>query len=318
MNESASRKFGAILLVLGVCVSGYLTSSTKAASPSGTVTIYPSVILQQGNGVTYSFANTISTTSISIGSTSITIGSLTIGATTTSGALSNILMLLDSSQTLSWSATSTDPLTTVQYSFSGEVGLTYRVSVDGQSFALVSTNPSSMASFNYTGWFSAHSFSISPSPANSATLQASFSYTLSGQELHCTDQSYGAVTDWVWNFGDGSGSSSQSPSHYYLRPGEYTISLTVYDSNLHSSVASKTISVGSSQELPKLSGLDWNLPSLHISVTAYGMLFAGLAMWIMSMVPNAPQIIFTRNGWRIVGMILILVSIFTIFWNSFG
>ncbi len=317
MNDSVSRKFGIILLVLGVCISGYLFSGARATSPSGTVTIYPSVVLQQGNGVTYSFASTVSTTSISIGSSSIAIGPLTFGATTTSGTLSNTFILLNPSQTLSWSATSTVPSAVVQYSFSGEAGLTYRISVDGQSFALVNANPSGMASFNYTGWSSAHSFSIGPAPSSSATVQASFSYSLDGQELHCTDQSYGDITEWVWNFGDGSGSSSRSPSHYYMKAGTYTISLTVYDSAGHSSTASKTISVGSSQELPKLSGLDWNLPSLHVSVTAYGMLFAGLAMLGMSVMPRAPQIIFTKKGWRLVGVLLILASVITIAWNNF-
>jgi len=42
-----------------------------------------------------------------------------------------------------------------------------------------------------------------------------------------TDQSLGNVTSWSWNFGDGSTSTMQNPSHTYTDPGTYTVSLTV-------------------------------------------------------------------------------------------
>ena len=42
-----------------------------------------------------------------------------------------------------------------------------------------------------------------------------------------TDRSKGAITSWSWNFGDGSVSSEQSPSHAYVFPGDYTVRLTV-------------------------------------------------------------------------------------------
>jgi PKD repeat protein len=44
-----------------------------------------------------------------------------------------------------------------------------------------------------------------------------------------------AITDWLWNFGDGGTSPNPSPSHTYDQPGIYTVSLTVT-----SSVASDT------------------------------------------------------------------------------
>jgi PKD repeat protein len=42
-----------------------------------------------------------------------------------------------------------------------------------------------------------------------------------------TTQSSGAITAWAWNFGDGTGSTEQSPAHTYMAAGHYTVSLTV-------------------------------------------------------------------------------------------
>ena len=45
--------------------------------------------------------------------------------------------------------------------------------------------------------------------------------------VNFTDQSCGIITSWSWNFGDGSTSTLQNPSHTYTDPGTYTINLTV-------------------------------------------------------------------------------------------
>jgi PKD repeat protein len=53
-------------------------------------------------------------------------------------------------------------------------------------------------------------------------------------QVQFTDLSTGDPDRWIWNFGDGSGSNEQNPSHLYLDPGEYTVSLTIsnqYGSN---------------------------------------------------------------------------------------
>jgi PKD repeat protein len=42
-----------------------------------------------------------------------------------------------------------------------------------------------------------------------------------------TDTSTGIITSWSWDFGDDCSSAEQNPSHEYLTPGTYTISLTV-------------------------------------------------------------------------------------------
>jgi PKD repeat protein len=58
-----------------------------------------------------------------------------------------------------------------------------------------------------------------------------------------TDQSTGPVTAWSWNFGDGSTSTTQSPSHTYNSAGSFTATLKVTGSSGQTSSASKTIIV---------------------------------------------------------------------------
>jgi PKD repeat protein len=41
------------------------------------------------------------------------------------------------------------------------------------------------------------------------------------------DQSAGAPVSWSWDFGDGTGSHDQNPTHLYMSPGSYDVSLTV-------------------------------------------------------------------------------------------
>lgn len=49
--------------------------------------------------------------------------------------------------------------------------------------------------------------------------------------VNFTDQSAppvnGAITGWLWDFGDGNTSTSQNPSHQYTTPGNYTVTLVV-------------------------------------------------------------------------------------------
>ena len=53
----------------------------------------------------------------------------------------------------------------------------------------------------------------------------------------------GAITGYAWNFGNGTTSTSPSPSAVYNTPGTYTVSLTVTDNDGASAVKSITVSV---------------------------------------------------------------------------
>jgi PKD repeat protein len=77
---------------------------------------------------------------------------------------------------------------------------------------------------------------------------AAFSVTpgqaVAGEVLHFSDTSTGAPTSWSWTFGDGAGSSDQSPAHTYAAAGTYTVVLTVANAGGQSSV-SRQLVVGS-------------------------------------------------------------------------
>jgi hypothetical protein len=46
-------------------------------------------------------------------------------------------------------------------------------------------------------------------------------------KVNFTDLSNWVISNWLWDFGDGSTSSEQNPSHTYTNPGTYTVRLTV-------------------------------------------------------------------------------------------
>ena len=68
-------------------------------------------------------------------------------------------------------------------------------------------------------------FSVTP------VLDAAFSYTpakpVAGRAVSFTDTSTGTPTRWSWSFGDKGTSTARNPRHTYLRPGTYTVTLTV-------------------------------------------------------------------------------------------
>ncbi len=58
-----------------------------------------------------------------------------------------------------------------------------------------------------------------------------------------TDVSTGNPTSWIWDFGDGSTSTDQNPTHFYTSPGNYVVTLTISGVNC-SSTSISTIMVG--------------------------------------------------------------------------
>ncbi|HHP7239831.1 S8 family serine peptidase [Longibacter sp.] len=79
-----------------------------------------------------------------------------------------------------------------------------------------------------------------------ASPTANFSSTTSGLTASFTDQSSdsdGSVSSWSWDFGDGSTSTAQNPSHTYGASGDYSVTLTVTDDAGTTDSATQTVSV---------------------------------------------------------------------------
>lgn len=80
------------------------------------------------------------------------------------------------------------------------------------------------------------------------TITSSFTINIDGNCVPTlatfTDTSIAnnTITDWLWNFGDGTTSTNQNPTHSYATPGVYTITLSVTSVD-GTSVSSKSIDV---------------------------------------------------------------------------
>ncbi len=64
-------------------------------------------------------------------------------------------------------------------------------------------------------------------PLPKADFYASNTQPCAGTEIDFTDNSTGTYDEWFWDFGDGSNSTAQDPSHTYATAGTYTVSLTI-------------------------------------------------------------------------------------------
>lgn len=100
-------------------------------------------------------------------------------------------------------------------------------------FAISVTAPSVIAApINQTGSNKLIASSFTASPISGA----------SPLKVQFTDQSTSTtgIVAWSWNFGDGTTSTLQNPSHTYNFPGKYTVKLTVTDANGGSVTYTKT------------------------------------------------------------------------------
>jgi PKD repeat protein len=90
--------------------------------------------------------------------------------------------------------------------------------------------------------------------------KAYWTNTSSNLKIDFTSKSFdtqgGSIASYLWNFGDGSTSTAQNPSHNYLAFGNYTVSLTVTDNgnlqNTFTDVLVVTLNTG-----------NWNVPTAY-------------------------------------------------------
>ncbi len=74
---------------------------------------------------------------------------------------------------------------------------------------------------------------ITVNPVVTATCNSAFTFhqTAGALTINFTDSSTSShtITSWLWDFGDGSTSTSQNPSHTYTHDGTYYVCLTIHD-----------------------------------------------------------------------------------------
>ena len=83
------------------------------------------------------------------------------------------------------------------------------------------------------------------------------------------------ITGWLWDFGDGTTSRSQNPTHFYSNPGTYTISLVITNNEGCSSLPTrkKLVVYGSPRAafvMPKQICLTDSIPFVNTSTLGYG------------------------------------------------
>jgi PKD repeat protein len=315
MDSRLSIKFISLLLVTSVCLLGYVSMSTRAdlTGTNGIVTIDNAVIIRQGNGVNYSFADDATISRLEVRSASIELNDwLEIGAETSSGYLTNVLYDYRSDY-IKWGSESTDSSAVVTYTIGGLGGVRYDCFKDGTLYRTLLTDPSSQIQFTYGDGFSSHVFVISKSSAPANDLQASFEYTIDGDLVTFTDKSYGSVVNWIWNFGDGAGSTKQDPSHEYKATGKYVVSLTVYDFDGHSSKASTELTLVLGPNFPiQRNPSGWDIfitDDLTVSVSAVGLLIGGAIMYVSAMfIPSIP--VLSQKGRKVIGVLMVLAALY--------
>jgi PKD repeat protein len=115
------------------------------------------------------------------------------------------------------------------------------IAVDGAGNAFLTGEFSGTASFGPYSLTSAGDYDIFAAKLKgpfSAGFAADLTYGPAPLTVHFTDLSIPGdypITNWFWTFGDGNSSVEQNPSHTYLNPGIYTVSLTVLDQSFQNS-----------------------------------------------------------------------------------
>ncbi|MEM3492960.1 MAG: PKD domain-containing protein, partial [Thermoplasmata archaeon] len=85
----------------------------------------------------------------------------------------------------------------------------------------------------------------------------------------------GTIVAWSWDFGDGTQSTLQNPTHKYSRKGIYSVTLTVIDDDGGTHTVTKTIEVAETPGSPGVSGVSsmWWLLGIVIGLVIFVAVF---------------------------------------------
>jgi hypothetical protein len=151
---------------------------------------------------------------------------------------------------------------------------------------------------------------VNPS-GSGGSVWAGFEYVIQGLIVFFTDTTYGDVSSYAWDFGDGSGSTRRSPMHVYEHSGSYNVSLTVVGLD------------GKTYEAKGILMIDLDLPTeptnegwkvkltdeLVLNISALGLAFTGLSLWASAaFIKEVP--VLTRRGRWVIGLLCIGASVY--------
>lgn len=100
------------------------------------------------------------------------------------------------------------------------------------------------------GWSDPLEIDITQGPYINMAPTADFTYTPTNPKIKETvnfsdtsSDNDGVIINWSWDFGDGTESNQQNPSHIYTQKGEYRVNLTVTDDQNATNTKQKTLIV---------------------------------------------------------------------------
>lgn len=134
-------------------------------------------------------------------------------------------------------------------------GIDYPFTVPGLMSITGPSDNTNDAYYNFYEWnlelpeICERTMTVVPASSTENGTAASFTSSLDSVELNdnqaiqFTNTSGGEVTAFDWNFGDGTGSTSENPAHTFEEAGQYVVSLTTTNANGCTSFALDTITV---------------------------------------------------------------------------
>jgi PKD repeat protein len=120
-------------------------------------------------------------------------------------------------------------------------------SIENTDFANVVTESLAMNAtslFAFTHGRGAYRVALTSSTAPAANFSFSPPSPSAGQTVQFTDASIGGPTSWSWDFGDGFGSTTRSPTHAFSTAGAFPVMLTATNGG-GSNTTTKTVTVSS-------------------------------------------------------------------------
>lgn len=149
-------------------------------------------------------------------------------------------------------------------------------------------------------------------PGSYDPISVSFKFVIDQATVFFSDNSYGDAYLYIWDFGDGKGSTSRNPTHIYGIPGIYNVTLTVVGLDNKSYKLTTRIDV---RGLPPVStdksGFNIMLTDeMMLKVSAIGLLVFGCVLFASAVYLPGSSILMTTKGRKVIGALMVAAGIY--------